>query len=189
MFYDNWKKFYFYFGLATLFSAFGHLFYNYFHFYGKIPGWILIPFSIYWIERAMLSAHPNEKVKKKAELLFLMKLMAVYLTCFVVYLLINPLENPQLLFLPIAINTIVGLVSAVGIYSYKFSKEISSGFKTILLGIVVIFPSAFIFIFKINLHPWFSKNDFSHLLMIFGIVIFFVGVKKLYKEKLFLAKK
>jgi hypothetical protein len=185
-FFSNWKNFYLYFGLATLLSAFGHLFYNYFHYLGKVPGWIVIPISTYWIGRAILSAHQNKNVIKKANFLFLMKLITTYVICLVVWLNINPLEKPQLLFLPIAIDTIVGLLVAVGFYSFKFSKEISSNFRYILLGIIIIFPSAFIFILKINLHQWFSKNDFSHVLMVFAISFFFYGVNKLQKEQSFL---
>ena len=114
--------------------------------------------------------------------LLLVKLFVTYLVCFLIWLNINPLEKPQLLFLPIAIDTILGLLFAVGFYSFKFSKEISSNFKYILFGIIIIIPSAFIFILKINLHQWFSKNDFSHVLMVFAISFFFYGVNRLQKE-------
>lgn len=187
-FFSNWKKFFFFFGIATLLSALGHLFYNYFHYYGKLPGWVVIPVAIYWIELAMLSAHNNPKIVKKAKLISLVKLIGVYVVGFVVWLNINPLEKPQLMFLPITINTILGLITAVGFYSYKFSKEITSNFKYIGYGILVIFPSAFIFILKINLHQWFSKNDFSHILMVFGIAFFFFGVNKIQDGKSRLVK-
>lgn len=185
-FFSSWKNFYLFFGLATLLSSVGHLFYNYFHYLGKVPGWILIPISTYWIERATLSAHPNKSFVGKANTVFIIKLFATYIACFVVWLNINPLEKPQLIFLPIAIDTILGLLFAVGVYSYKFTKQISLDFKYILYGVLVIFPSAFIFILKINLHQWFSKNDFSHILMIFGIAFFYYGLKKLQNNKSFI---
>lgn len=188
IFFSNWKNFYLYFGLATLLSAFGHLFYNYFHYVGKIPGWTVIPVSTYWIGRAVLSAHKSKKVIKIANILLLVKLFTTYLICFVIWLNTNPIENPQLLFLPIAVDTIIGLLAAVGFYSFKFNKEISSNFKYILLGIIIIIPSAFIFILKINLHQWFSKNDFSHVLMVFAISFFFYGVNRLQKEQFFLSR-
>lgn len=188
-FFTNWKKFYLYFGLATILSAFGHLLFNYFHYIGKVPGWIIIPLSTYWIEKALLSTHKNKSVIENSNKLFLVKLLLTYVTCIIVWYKIDPLEKPQLIFLPIAIDTIVGLLFAVGYYSFKFSKEISTNFKYIFYGILVIFPSAFIFIFKINLHQWFSKNDFSHLLMIFGIAFFFHGINKLQADQSFISKK
>ncbi|MFM7664103.1 MAG: DUF6962 family protein [Bacteroidota bacterium] len=32
---------------------------------------------------------------------------------------------------------------------------------------------------KFNLYPWFDRNDLSHVLLIIGVSIYFVGVKKL----------
>jgi hypothetical protein len=39
-------------------------------------------------------------------------------------------------------------------------------------------PSAVFFFFKINLHPWFDKNDFSHVLFAIGISFFYRGIVK-----------
>lgn len=187
-FFEYWKSFFLYFGLATFLSAFGHLFFNYFHYFGKLPGWFFIPISTYWIERAMLSPHSNNKVIEKSKKIFLFKLIAIYLVCFIVWLNIDPLEKPHLLFLPIAIDTVIGLILIGGYYSFKFGKEISSNFKYILYGILVILPSVPIFMLKINLHQLFSKNDFSHILMVFGIAYFYYGLKKLNNEKSFLIR-
>ena len=187
-FFKYWKSFFFYFGLATFLSAFGHLFYNYFYYFGKLPGWLFIPISTYWIERAMLSPHKNNKLVEKLKKLFLFKLITIYIVCFVVWLNIDPLEKPHLLFLPIAIDTVLGLILIAGYFCFKFSKEISSNFKYILFGILVILPSVPVFMLKINLHQWFSKNDFSHILMLFGITFFYFGVKKIQNEKSFLIK-
>ena len=175
----GWALFYLFFALATLGGAFGHLFYNYFHYSGKLIGWILIPLSIYFVEVAMINAHWNPKVVHRGKLIYLIKLLCVYLTFLLILMNINPLEKPQLLFLPIAINSILGLLIGVGFFSYRFRAKISEDFHFIFMGIVFIFPSAFIFLFKINLHQWFSKNDFSHLLMIAGIIFFYIGVRKI----------
>lgn len=177
-----WFRFFLFFGLATFFSAFGHLFYNYYQYFGKLIGWLLVPLAIYWIEMAMLQAHWSKKVIKKGETLYGMKLGLVYSVFMIIWLLVDVRANPSLLFLPIALNSILGLLIGVGMFSYQFRKKISSSFSAIYFGILVIFPSTFIFIFKINVHQWFSKNDFSHLLMIAGIIFFYQGVKKILKE-------
>mgnify|MGYP000501212284 CR=1 FL=1 len=166
----------------TFDEQFGHLFYNYYFYFGKLIGWILIPFSIFWIEVAMIEAHWNQKTITRAKKLYRMKLLLVYLVFMSIWVSVDVLNKPHLLFLPIAINSILGLLIGVGVFSYQFKKKISASFATIFFGIAIIFPSAFIFIFKINIHQWFSKNDFSHILMIIGIIFFYLGVKKILKE-------
>ena len=177
-----WYRFFFIFGIAAAIGAFGHLFYHYYHYYGKVVGWILVPLAIFWIETAMIEAHWNQNVIKRARRLYKMKLLLVYLVFMVVWVSVDVFAKPALLFLPIAINSILGLIIGVGVFSYQFRKKVSTSFATIFFGIAVIFPSAFIFLFKINLHQWFSKNDFSHILMIAGIIFFYVGVKKILRE-------
>ncbi|MEN8838948.1 MAG: hypothetical protein ABF238_00410 [Flavobacteriales bacterium] len=179
-----WFRFFLIYGLATFFSAFGHLFYNYYYYYGKLLGWLLVPLAIYWIEIAMLEAHWSSRLIEKGKRLYKMKLLLVYLVFVVIWTSIDVLAKPSLLFLPIAINSILGLLIGVGIFSYQFKNKISASFASIFVGIAVIFPSAFIFIFKINLHQWFSKNDFSHILMIIGLIFFYRGVSKILKEDL-----
>jgi hypothetical protein len=43
----------------------------------------------------------------------------------------------------------------------------------------VLLPNALVQGMKINLHPWFDRNDFSHVLLMIGVSIYFVGIKKL----------
>ena len=143
-----------------------------------------MPLAIYWIEIAMLEAHWSSRLIEKGKRLYKMKLLLVYLVFVVIWTSIDVLAKPSLLFLPIAINSILGLLIGVGIFSYQFKNKISASFASIFVGIAVIFPSAFIFIFKINLHQWFSKNDFSHILMIIGLIFFYRGVSKILKEDL-----
>ena len=187
----TWIRFYLFFGLATTFSAFGHLFYNYFHFYGKLIGWMIIPISIYFLEIAVINAHWNQKSKERIKKIYLIKLFLLYLIFAIVLLsqtfvtthayMANVVDHPEKLFLPIAVNTILGLLIGVGVFSFLFKKKVSSSFSHIFTGVLIVFPSAIIFVFKINLHKWFSKNDFSHLLMFVGIYFFYLGVKKILK--------
>lgn len=182
-FIEAWRRFFLFFGIATFLGAFGHVFYNYFHYFGKLFGWLIIPISIYWIEMAMINAHWDKKIIAKAKKMYLGKMGILYLAFLVVWITLPVYEKPSLLFLPIAINTILGLLIGVGIFSYHFKHRISASFIYIFSGIVVIFPSAFIFLMKINIHPWFTKNDFSHILMIFGISLFYYGLMKIIKEE------
>ena len=86
-------------------------------------------------------------------------------------------EKPKTLFLPVAFNTFLGLILSAGLLGYKFYKKEAS-FKLIVMGVIVMIPSAFIFLMKINPTPWFDKNDFSHLFLTIGIIFFYLGISK-----------
>ena len=183
LFYKGWWLFFLYLGISTFYGGFGHVFFNYFNVYGKLLSWIFAPISIYWAEIAMISVHKNSKFVKSVKRIFLVKLILVYLAIIVIWGLVDVLQKPQIPFLPNAINSIVGLLIGVGIASIVYHKTQHKNFRYFYFGILAILPSAFIFLMKINLHKWFTKNDFSHLLMLFGIVFFYFGVEKLHKAK------
>ena len=183
LFYSTWKLFFVFFGISTFFGALGHGLFNYFGIYGMFPAWLIAPLSIYLIEIAVINGHWNFKITERLKKVYLIKLVLVYLVFFVVYFSASSFEKPDLFFLPIAINSIIGLFIGVGYFGFKLKQKQSISFKYFVGGILVIFPSAFIFLLKINIHPWFNKNDFSHLLMILGIVCFYLGVSNLNKEK------
>ena len=90
-------------------------------------------------------------------------------------------ENPRLAFLPTAMNTMLAVVLIAGFLGNYYSKKIGIEFKYFVFGVLVLLPSAFVFLFKINLHPWFDKNDLSHVLMFIGIIYFYLGVKRTLK--------
>ena len=85
-------------------------------------------------------------------------------------------------FLPIAINTMFGVVITVGVLGLIYRKKFSILYKYFYLGVLIMLPTAFIYLLKINLHPWFDKNDMSHVLLTFGIVYFFIGITKAAKK-------
>ena len=39
-------------------------------------------------------------------------------------------------------------------------------------------PSAFVFLFKLNLHKWLNKDDLSHLLILTGIIFFYSTLQR-----------
>jgi len=185
-FYNYWVWFFLIFGVGAFYGGLAHGFYNYWGVFGKIPTWFAGPVSVYALEQAMIAAHPNKKSVKLLKGISFWKLMIV-LTVWILILFNAPLyEKPELGFLPIAINTILGVsatAGGIGWYLYK-KKQMSLNYKYFALGVLVMLPSAFAFLMKINLHPWFDKNDLSHVLMIAGISYFYLGIKKLYAEGL-----
>lgn len=177
-----WMGFFFLYGISSLAGGFGHALYTYFGHYGKLFTWVTGIISIYLIERAMSEAYTNIIFKRRLQLFSLIKVILVFLVFFAI-LLFGPIDKkPGLPFLPIAINTIVGVGWFAGYYAYQLSKSLHEYFKPIFIGVLIMFPSAFLFLGKINLHPWMDKNDLSHLLLTAGIIYFMIGVEKLSNE-------
>ena len=46
-----------------------------------------------------------------------------------------------------------------------------------IYGVLLLIPSGLFISFKINLHPWFDKNDFGHLLLIAAMFLYFKAIK------------
>jgi hypothetical protein len=178
-FYKFWALFFLIFGIGSIIGGVGHTFYNQLGLFGKIPSWVSGPIAVYFAERAMISLYWKAETKTILLRIFNAKLILVY--CIFLFLLLtnaNP-DRPNLPFLPVAINTIVGMIATVGVLGFKYTETLSAKFKFFWLGVMIMFPTAIIFLFKINVHQWFDKNDFSHILLTIGIVYWYLGVTKL----------
>lgn len=173
-----WIWFFFIFGVGAFLGGLGHTFFNYTGIPGKFPSWLAGPMSIYMLEQAMIAAHPDDDALSVFKLISFWKMMFVYLVFGLVCTYAPIHENPQLAFLPIAINTILGVILTAGFLGRYYAKRLKPEFKYFVYGVIVLLPTAFIFLLKINLHPWFDKNDFSHILMMIGIYYFYLGAKK-----------
>jgi len=184
-FYLYWSYFFLIFGAGAFYGGLAHAFYGYWGVIGKFPSWISGPISVYCLEQAMISVYPDNKILSRLKIISFWKFFAVVLV-WILILTLGPLEEkPSIGFLPIAINTILGVSMSAGILGYIYKKKgLSVNFKYFVLGVLVMIPSAFVFLMKINLHPWFDKNDLSHVLLTAGITYFFIGCRKLYKEGL-----
>ncbi|MCH2233832.1 MAG: hypothetical protein MK078_06220 [Crocinitomicaceae bacterium] len=177
-FYKNWMRFFLYFGLGAFAGGFAHAFYNYWDFYGKLFTWFMGPVSIYFMEKGMIAAHPSETWRKKVNKIALVKLIIVVATITAIILTMDVSKNNRLAFLPVAINTIVGVVLSSGVLGNYLAKRINPNYKYIVWGVIILSPSALLYLFKINLHQWFDKNDFAHILMAAAITYFFIGIRK-----------
>jgi len=177
-YYTYWKWFFLIFGIGAFTGGLGHTFINYWGMGGKFPSWICGPISVYCLEQAMISIHPDEKKLNLFKLLSALKLIVVYVIFIIICSQQSISLRMDLPFLPIAINTIVGVALTAGLLGLSYSKKISEKFRYFYLGVLVMIPSAVIFLMKINLHQWFDKNDLSHVLMLVGIIYFYIGIKK-----------
>ena len=79
-----------------------------------------------------------------------------------------------------AVDAIVTYIGYTGVYAYILMKrtEKAAFLKNMIIAVVVLTPSAFIFGLKINIHQWLNKDDLSHLLMIVTIYYFYRGLKE-----------
>lgn len=173
-----WIWFFLIFGIGAFIGGFGHVLFNYWGVAGKFPTWISGPLAIFLLEQGMIATHPNKEKLNLYKILSFWKLILVYVVFTLVCIFAPIQENPRLAFLPTAFNTIFGVILTAGILGNYLSKKVAIEFKYFVFGVIALLPTAFIFLFKINLHPWFDKNDLSHILMIIGISFFYVGVKK-----------
>jgi hypothetical protein len=177
-----WIYFYIIFGLSTLTGGFGHALFYYFKHYGKYFTWFSGIFSIYLIERAMISVLTDPVKQRNLKRLAHLKIMLVYSILIGILFKTNLDQNPSLPFIPVAFNTIVGVSLFAGYYGYKLAKSKHPHFKFFFYGVMIMLPSAFFYLGKINIHPWFDKNDASHLLLSIGIILFFRGITLISNE-------
>ena len=76
-----------------------------------------------------------------------------------------------------AINSAIGFVFSLVILGNKYREEIDKNFVFMIYGVLLLIPSGLFISFKINLHPWFDKNDFGHLLLIVAMFLYFKAIK------------
>ncbi|MFT5824131.1 MAG: hypothetical protein ACI8ZM_005397 [Crocinitomix sp.] len=177
-----WIWFFIVFGVGAFIGGLGHTFFMQWGVPGKFPSWLAGPLSIFLLEQGMISAHPDDRKLTLYKLLSFWKMILVYIAFGIVFWMAPEDKKATLPFLPIAINTIIGVILTAGLLGNYYSKKIAIEFKYFVFGVLILLPTAFIFLFKINLHQWFDKNDLSHVLMMIGIYYFYLGTKKTIKK-------
>jgi len=165
----NWRKFYLFFGMSTFLSGFGHVLFNYFDVYGKYPTWILGVIAAYHAGKAMISLDVlKPSVKDKLNWILYAKMIT--------FLLIALVFKSFVFIMADAVITYLFFCLGFGIYYWR--KGIKS-FRYTVVAVVILFPSIFIFTLQFNPHIWFNKDDLSHILMVFTIIFFYLGISRL----------
>jgi hypothetical protein len=180
---NRWFHFFILFGISSFLGGLGHALFHYFGAMGKMPNWITGIVAIYLIERAMAAAIVAEASRKKYENFIFYKMILVFVVFAWVISTQAINEKPELGFLPLAIHTIVGVLTSAGILGYSLSKTKNAAFKYFYWGVAIILPSAFFFLLKINPINWFDKNDVSHLFITIGIIYFYIGTVEVSNTK------
>lgn len=178
LFLKNWKLFYLWFGISFLCGGFGHALFNYTGVLGKSPSWFIGMLAPYFIEQATFSIYPNVSSRKFWKQLSLIKLVLFIFLEIIVLSIFNIDHAPELgLILPTVCSTI-GLVFCLGVLGAFYQKRIHSSFKYMWISVIILALSVVPQVFKINFHPYFDRNDVSHVFLIIGLVLYYQAIKR-----------
>lgn len=180
-FLNNWKLFYLWFGISFFCGGLGHVFFNYTGVLGKTPSWFLGMLAPYFIEQAMFSIYPTIGKRKFLKQLSLIKLIVFVILEIIVLSVYNIGHAPEIgLILPTVCST-VGLLFCLGVLGVFYQKRIHPSFKYLWYSVIVLILSVIPQIFKINIHPYWDRNDISHVLLIVSLVLYYQTIKR-YKK-------
>jgi len=181
LFYNNWRWFLISFGTSVILGGLGHLFYNYTGAFGKWFGWLGSIVSSIFLEMAFISIYPKTKVKKTLYVVSYVKLLIIIIIELLILSFGDIDKNQALGLIVPSINSFIGIGFYAGCLGYYYQKTISENFKYFWIGVLVLVPASLLQIFKINPHPYFDRNDLSHLILILSLILFYQGLKKLPK--------
>lgn len=175
-FFTYWKWLFLVYGVGFFFGGLGHVMFNYWDVTGKyfpLIGGLGIPL---FIEHAMISLLP-EKNHRKLYLLSKLKFVAAALALTLVFLL-APYEKiiPLMLLVP-SVNSLIGFVLAAGVLGLKFGKSITRSFYLLASTVLILIPAAIMQAKRISFHPWFDRNDASHVLLIITLFLYYYTVQ------------
>jgi len=176
-FYQNWRRFYLIFGFSFLLGGFGHFFYPYLGLWGKYPSWILSMLSTYFLGLAQISLWPNlrqQQLFKKAAMLLL--LLGVVIELIVFNTVDLSIDQSRGLAVPSIVSGI-GMIFSLLFLGIIYQKKYSTDFKFFWIAVLTLFPSAMIQSQKINLAPWFDRNDLSHVLLFICLFLYWKGIQ------------
>jgi hypothetical protein len=181
-FFKYWKYFFILFGISFFMGGLGHFFFNYWGAKGKYFSWFAGIFSVYLIELAMLGIFPIEKIRGKFQKIALVKLVFfISLEAYVLFAF-DMQTNPQGGLIIPTINSFFGLGITLGILSIYLQQKIAYSFRYFWMSTLILIPNIFIQGLKINLHPYFDRNDFSHLLLIISMFFYFKALTGINSE-------
>ena len=175
-FFKYWMLFFINFGFSFGLGGLGHVFFNYWGITGKYAGWCFSIVSIYFMERAMLSLYES-RMQSFFILLTKLKLFLFLALEILVFSFLDLETNPQIGLAIPSIGTAIGFTFCLGYLARVFTKKISPSFNYFFLSIFILIPGAVVQSLKIGIVPWFDRNDISHLLLLFTIIVHWMGVK------------
>jgi Mn2+/Fe2+ NRAMP family transporter len=174
-----WSYFFLVFGIGFFIGGLGHVFYNYFGVSGKFSGWYLGIFSTLSIELAMASQLLLKKSLLKKSIITKAIIALIALSLIIIFADIS--KNPNRGMIVPTINSLIGLLFALGVLGYKYTKIKSPYFKYLYWSVIILLPSVAFQGLKINISPWLDRNDLSHILLLFALFLYYKSLKKVQK--------
>ena len=163
-----WRGFFFFYAVASFIGALSHLFWNYWDVYGKILPWLLGVVATSFLSFEVL--RQLDFFKRRTKLL-----LAVLITKGALVLI---LAYTQWDFIFVAVDTIASLVISCGIIgAYLVYGKKLSFFKFMFFGLLLMLPSAFVFLFKVDIDRWLNREDLSHIIIALGLLLFIKTVR------------
>lgn len=168
-----WRLFFLFLGVSSALGALGHTFFQYCGIPGKMPSWTIATMGNVCSALAILKY--NQKIEvKNPWVIFVFLKSAVFLTLALV----------KFKFMFIAFDAIISYLLFTGGFAAYLMRRGMTEMKFMIIGVLVMLPSAFVFIFKFSPFLWLNKDDISHLLIVLGVACFYVGAKKFQSNKL-----
>lgn len=179
-----WKWFFIVFGTGFFIGGLAHLFFNYWGIPGKYTSWYSGIIASFLVEYAMISIHPIQKIKTILKKVIWIKLTLALVIETLIFIKLDLNTTPALGLIVPTVNSVIGLGLTLGILGYYYQKKIDSSFKYLWISTLILIPSALFQSLKINFHQWFDKNDVSHILLIIGLILYYISIRNYSKNLL-----
>jgi len=181
-FYRYWKWLFILQGISFFFGGLGHVLYNYTGIWGKYAPLAIAIGFIMMAEHAMISIMAERRqvfffwVSRIKALLALVTLTSLMFT-------IDVENNLSTLLLVPSLNTGIGYFATLFFLAGRLARRHSKALYWLPASVLTLVPAAVFQANKINLHPWFDRNDFSHLMIILTFFMYYAAIKGFYRDK------
>lgn len=171
-FFVYWKWFYIIFGLGFFAGGLGHSFFNYWGVPGKYASWLIGIVAVVFIELAMVSVYPDETKRKLLNNIAIIKMILALIIEGIALGTLDLSVDPSKGLIVPTISSVIGLGLVLGGMAVYYQRVLDPSFRFLWWSTLVLIPNTVIQGMKINIHPWFDRNDFSHVLLIAGCFLY-----------------
>lgn len=180
-FYNRWKWLFVLQGISFFLGGLGHVLYNYTGIWGKFVPMIFATGFVMMVEHSMLTLIPE---RRQRLFMTISKVKAaITLSTLTIMMFTMDVENnlEKLLLVP-SLNTTIGYFATQFFLGIKYGRTVSRSLYLLPISVLVLIPAAIFQMKKINLHPWFDRNDFGHVLIIISLFLYYFAIKGYYKD-------